>query len=66
MRIKKDLKDLNPTDLDFPEGTWLFINDALCPYYRVLRNKYKKLWISKKKYDVRIKNIGKEVLHLVF
>ena len=29
MRVKKDLKDLNPTDLDFPEGTSLFINDPV-------------------------------------
>ena len=65
MRVKKDLKDLNPNDLDFPEGTRLFINDTLCPYYRVLWNKYKKLWINKKKYDVCIKNIGKEALHVV-
>ena len=30
MRVKKELKDLNPTHLDFPEGTQLFINDSLC------------------------------------
>ena len=66
MRVKKDLKDLNPNDLDFPEGTRLFINDTLCPYYRVLWNKYKKLWINKKKYDVCIKNVGKEALHVAF
>ena len=66
MRVKKDLKDLNLTDLDFLEGTRLFINDTLSPYYRVLWNKYKKLWINKKKYDVCIKNIGKEDLHVVF
>ena len=48
MRVKKDLKDLNPNNLDFPEGTRLFINDTLCPYYRVLWNKYKKLSINKK------------------
>ena len=35
MRVKKDLKDLNPDNLDFPEGTWLFINDTLHPYYRI-------------------------------
>ena len=48
MRVKKDLKDLNLNNLDFPEGTRLFINDTLCPYYRVLWNKYKKLSINKK------------------
>ena len=49
IRIKKDLKDLNTTDLDFPEGTRLFINDTLCPYYRLLWNKHKELSINKKK-----------------
>ena len=34
MRVKKALKDLN--NLDFPEGTGLFINDTLCPSYRIL------------------------------
>ena len=34
IRVKKDLKYLSPTDLDFPEETWLFINQSLCPYYR--------------------------------
>ena len=28
MGVKKDLKDLNPTDLDLSEGTRLFINDS--------------------------------------
>ena len=49
MRVKKDLKALNPTDLDFPEGARLFINDSLCPYYKGLWNECKKLWINKKK-----------------
>ena len=47
IKVKKGLNDLNPTDSDFPEGTRLFINDKLSPYYRVLWNKYKKLWINK-------------------
>ena len=29
--VNKLLKDLNPTDLDFPEGAQLFINDSLIP-----------------------------------
>ena len=48
MRVNKDLKDLlNPTDLDFLEGTWLFINDNLCSYYKELWNECKSLRISK-------------------
>ena len=66
IRIKKDLKDLNTTDLDFPEGTRLFINDTLRLYYRVLWNKHKKLWINKKKKDFFIKNMDKEALNDYF
>ena len=66
MKVKKDLKDLNPTDSDFPEGTRLFKNDTLCPYYRVLSGKYKKLCFNEKKKDVCTKNISKEALHAVF
>ena len=36
--IKKGLKDLNPTNLSFPEGTKIYLNDSLCPYYRELWN----------------------------
>ena len=38
MRIKKVLKDLNPTNLSFPEGTKIYVNESLCPYYRGLWN----------------------------
>ena len=64
MRIKKGLKDLNPTNLSFPEGTKIYVNDSLCPYYRGLRNECKKLWNNKKIYSyftangtVRIKQV---------
>ena len=30
LRVKKDLKSLDPTELDFPEGTRIFINESLC------------------------------------
>ena len=47
-RVKKDLNDLNPTDLDFLEGIQLSINDSLGPYYRGLWNECKKLRINTK------------------
>ena len=50
MTVTKDLKNLNPTDLDFPEVTRLFINDSLCPYYRGLRNEFEKNYGAIKKY----------------
>ena len=43
LRVKKELKSLDPTDLDFPENTKIFINESLCPYYRGTWNKCKKL-----------------------
>ena len=43
LRVKKDLKQLDPTKLSFTEGTKIFINESLCPYYRGIWNKCKKL-----------------------
>ena len=49
MRVKKDLNDLNTTDLDLQAGSKLYINNSLCPYFRGLWNETKKLW-NKKNY----------------
>ena len=64
MRIKKGLKDLSPTNLSFLEGTKIYVNDSLCPYYRGLWNECKKPWNNKKIYSyftvngtVRIKQV---------
>ena len=64
MHIKKGPKDLNPTNLSFPEGIKIYVNDSLCPYYRGLWNEWKKLWSNKKIYQyftvngtVRIKQV---------
>ena len=35
LRMKKDLRSLDPTELDFPENTKKFINESLCPYYTI-------------------------------
>ena len=43
LRVKKDLKSLDPTELDFPESTKIFINESLSRYYRGIWNKCKKL-----------------------
>ena len=43
LRVKKDLKSLDLTELYFPEGTKIFINKSLCAYYRGLWDKCKKL-----------------------
>ena len=38
-RDKKNLKALNPSELDSPEATRILINESLCTYYRGLWNK---------------------------
>ena len=43
LRVKKELKSLDPAELCFPENTNLFDNENLCPYYRGSWNKCKKL-----------------------
>ena len=46
IRVKKDQKYLNRTDLDFPEGTCLFINHSLCLYYRNFETIYLSIYLS--------------------
>ena len=41
LRVKRQLKGLDPAAVDLPEGTKIFVNESLCPYYR--GNKFKKL-----------------------
>ena len=48
LRVKKDLKHLDPSKLSFSEGTKIFIYEILCPYYRGIWNKCKKLRTNQK------------------
>ena len=48
LRVKKDLKHLDPSKLSFSEGTKIFINESLCPYYRGTWNKARSLEQIKK------------------
>ena len=43
LRVKRQLKGLDPAAVDLPEGTKIFINESLCPYYGGIWNKCKKL-----------------------
>ena len=43
LRVKKELKSLDPTELDFPENNKIFINESWCPYYKGIWSKCKKL-----------------------
>ena len=47
LRLKKELKNIDPTEFDFPEDTAIFINESLSFYYKMLWNKCKKLWKKK-------------------
>ena len=33
LRVKRQLKGLDPSAVDLPEGTKIFVNESLCPYY---------------------------------
>ena len=43
LNVKNNLKHLDPSKLSFSEGTEIFINESLYPYYRGIWNKRKKL-----------------------
>ena len=42
-QIFKIKRDLNTDDLDLPRDTKIYINQSLCPYYRILWSKAKRL-----------------------
>ena len=41
--IKEGFKFFNLTELHFPEGTSIFMNESPCAYYCILWSKYRKL-----------------------
>ena len=43
IQVKKDLKDLIGDNPDLPQGTKIFVNQSLCPCYRILWSKAKRL-----------------------
>ena len=75
LRVKRQLKGLDPSAVDLPEGTKIFINESLCPYYRGIWNKCKKLRDKQKVYQyytinglirLRIEESGKQKLLLIW
>ena len=44
---KKKLKQLKPGPLHLPPPVKIYINESLCPYYKKLSTKWKKLWDAK-------------------
>ena len=76
LRVKKNLKHLNPSKLPFSEGIKIFINESLCPYYRAIWNKCKKLRANQKLHQfypingiihVKLEEIGppKSITHIL-
>ena len=43
LSVKRDLKKLDLNEVDLPENSMVFVNESLCPYYRVLWAKSKRL-----------------------
>ena len=43
LSVKRDLRNLSMEDVGLPGDTRIFINQSLCPYYRILWSKSKKL-----------------------
>ena len=43
MKVKRDLRNMDCTELDLPAGTTLYLNESLCSYYRWLWSNCKKL-----------------------
>ena len=48
MANKKKLRNIDVGELNFAEETRLFLNDSLCPYYRGIYGKCKRLLEAKK------------------
>ena len=41
LRVKRQFKDLDCAFFNFPNGTKIFVNESLCPYYKRMWNKCK-------------------------
>ena len=55
MKVKKDLSKLNLTDIDLG-NTKIFINQSLCPYYKFLWSRSKRLHAMKQIYSYYVSN----------
>ena len=55
--MKKDIQKITATDLDFPNTTIkLYLNESLCPYYRILWSESKGLFTMGKTHSYFISN----------
>ena len=51
LKVKRQLKDLDCALFNFPDGTKIFVNESLCPYYKGLWNKCKAVKNKNKLYQ---------------
>ena len=58
LSVKKNLLKLNMEELGLPAGTKIFVNQSLCPYYKVLWSKSKRLRDLNKIHSFFIANNG--------
>ena len=56
LSVKKDLKNLDTVDIGLPENCKVFVNQSLCPYYKLLWSKSKKLHSMGKIHNFFISN----------
>ena len=50
------LKDLDKSVLNMPSDTVIYLNESLCPYYRMLHGKCKMLWQQNKIFSFWVSN----------
>ena len=58
LESKQKLKDVTLNDLDLPGNSTIYINQSLCPYYRMLWSKSKDLHKKGKIYGFNVSNGG--------
>ena len=53
---KKKLEQLKPETLNWPAGVKIYINEIICPYYKKLWTKCRKLWDAKRVFSFWVSN----------
>ena len=56
MLNKKKLEQLKPETLNWPAGVKIYINEIICPYYKKLWTKCRKLWDAKRVFSFWVSN----------
>ena len=56
LKVKRDLNDLTMKDFGFEENSKIYVNESLCPYYRVIWEKSKRLRHLQKIFSFYVSN----------